>query len=79
MRWMDGWSGEGFKELGCGQLENKGSSGGWLEKAFRAGQDPQRVVVPIIIIIIIIIIAFMTISIMSIADFLEIGLGRIRS
>jgi hypothetical protein len=26
---------------------------GWLENVFRAGQDPQRVVVPIIIIIII--------------------------
>jgi hypothetical protein len=36
-------------------LESKGTREGWLEKAFREGQDPQRVVVPIIIIIIIII------------------------
>jgi hypothetical protein len=33
-------------------LESKGTRVGWLEKVFRVGQDPQRVVVPIIIIII---------------------------
>jgi hypothetical protein len=46
---MDGWCGEGFEE-------NKGTGTGCLEKVFRTGQDPQRVVEPIIIIIIIIII-----------------------
>jgi hypothetical protein len=49
---MDGWCEEGFEELGCGYLENRGARTGWLEKVFRAGQVPQRVVVPIIIIII---------------------------
>jgi hypothetical protein len=35
-------------------LESKGTREGWLEKVFRAGLDPQRIVVPIIIIIIMI-------------------------
>jgi hypothetical protein len=34
-----------------GSLENKGTRTGWLEKVFRAGQDPQRIVVPLIIVI----------------------------
>jgi hypothetical protein len=50
MRWMAGWYGDGFKELGCSQLESKGSSEGWVEKVYRADQDPQRVLMPIIII-----------------------------
>jgi hypothetical protein len=45
-----------FQELWCSELENKGTRAGLLEKVSRAGQDPQRAVVPIIIIIIIIII-----------------------
>jgi hypothetical protein len=51
---VDGWCGEGFKELEYGELESKGTRERWLEKGFRAGQGPHRVVVPIIIIIIII-------------------------
>jgi hypothetical protein len=35
-------------------LESKGTREGWLQKVFKAGQDPRRVVVPIIIIIIIV-------------------------
>jgi hypothetical protein len=30
-------------------LRNLGVGEGWLEKVFRAGQDPQRVLMPIII------------------------------
>jgi hypothetical protein len=45
MRWIDG------EELGCGELESKGTRKGWLEKVLIAGQVPRRVVVPIIIII----------------------------
>jgi hypothetical protein len=30
-------------------LESKGTREGWVEKVFRAGQNPQSVVVPIII------------------------------
>jgi hypothetical protein len=37
-------------------MKSKCTREGWLEEVFRTGQDPQRVVVPIIIIIIIIII-----------------------
>jgi hypothetical protein len=36
-------------------MKSKCTREGWLEEVFRTGQDPQRVVVPIIIIIIIII------------------------
>jgi hypothetical protein len=37
----------------CNALESKGTREGWLEKVLKAGQDRQRVLVPIIIIIII--------------------------
>jgi hypothetical protein len=53
---VDWWCGEGLMEIGYGELESKGTREGWLEKVFRAGEDPRRVVVLIIIIIIIIII-----------------------
>jgi hypothetical protein len=32
---MDKWCREGFEELGCGYLENKGTRAGWLETDFR--------------------------------------------
>jgi hypothetical protein len=31
---MELWCGVGFEELGCGELENKGTIAGWLEKVF---------------------------------------------
>jgi hypothetical protein len=37
-------------------MENKGKRTGWLQKGFRAGQKPQRVVVIIMMMMIIIII-----------------------
>jgi hypothetical protein len=42
---------EDLRNLGVDNWKTKGTKMRWLEKGFRAGQNPHRVVVPIIIII----------------------------
>jgi hypothetical protein len=60
MRWMDGWM-DGWmvwrrmRHLGVVNWKIKAQAGDGWRKFLRVGQDPQRVVVPIIIIITVII------------------------
>jgi hypothetical protein len=46
--WYDAEHIEATKVKKIMPIRNKDTIAGWLEKVFRAGQDPQRVVVPII-------------------------------
>jgi hypothetical protein len=46
---MDGCVEKDLRNLGVVNWKTEARAG-WLEKVFRTGQDPQRIVVPIIII-----------------------------
>jgi hypothetical protein len=46
LRWMDGWSDEGFREVGSQELEDQGQGQRWLETSSWVGQDPALVVAP---------------------------------
>jgi hypothetical protein len=40
LRWMDGWSDEGCREVGSQKLEDQGQGQRWLEAITRVGHDP---------------------------------------
>jgi hypothetical protein len=46
LRWMDGWSDEGCREVGSQKLGDQGQGQRWLEAITRIGQDPAWVVAP---------------------------------